>query len=52
MDHPLFVLYFFLHMSVIFVRTFSKIVTSYGFHIMQLLKLYTNHMMFLIISAF
>ena len=52
MDHPLLVLYFFLHMSVIFVRTFSEIRSVMVLVSNAALVLYTNHMMFLIISAF
>lgn len=52
MDHPLLVLYFFLCMSVIFVRTFSEIRSVMVFVSNAVLVLYTNHMMFLIISAF
>lgn len=52
MDHPLLVLYFFLYMSVIFVRTFSEIRSVMVLVSNADLVLYTNHMMFLIISAF
>lgn len=52
MEHPLLVLYFFLHMSVIFVRTFSEIRSVMVLVSNADLVLYTNHMMFLIISAF
>lgn len=52
MDHPLLVLYFFLCMSVIFAGTFSEIRSVMVFVSNAALVLYTNHAMFLIISAF
>lgn len=52
MDHPLLVLYFFLCMSVIFIGTFSEIKSVMVLVSKAALVLNTNHMMFLIISAF
>lgn len=52
MDHPLLILYFFLCMSVIFVGTCSEIRSVMVLVSNAALVLYTNHMMFLIISAF
>lgn len=52
MDHPLPVLYFFLCMSVIFIGTFSEIRSVMVLVSKAALVLYTNQMMFLIISAF
>lgn len=51
-DHPLLVLYFFLCMSVIFIGTFSEIRSVMVSVSKAALVLYTNQMMFLIISAF
>ena len=52
MDHPMLALYFFLCMSVIFVGTFSEIRSVMVLVSNAALVLYTNHMMFPIISAF
>lgn len=52
MDHPLLILYFFLCMSVIFVGTFGEIRSVMVLVSNAALVLYTNHVMFLIISAF